>query len=168
MTRRRRRVRAADLARPNARKTLPALGAVIVALSLLLLYKVNVGDDATDLLVALGMDPALTLPQTVSDQSPVGVVAEGAIAALAALARDAQAACPVPPPAVGRLTTWLAVEPSGRLRWLEAGADPGASVPPGVAACVQRFLADRGTIAPLAGEARVRLMIPVLSMPSTP
>ncbi len=73
MTRRRRkRVRASDLSSPNPRRGLPALIALLFALTVVLLYKASVGEETVDALQQVTGDPAMVLPPSVTSRGDAG------------------------------------------------------------------------------------------------
>ena len=110
---RRKRVRASDLAQPKPYKGVGTLLLICVGLTLVVIYKVNMGDSAIQLMEAMGLDPQTQLPGSVLDRSPEGTVQT----ALMLRYRDAHhpdaMACGRPD-TVGQYVLELRVDPQGK------------------------------------------------------
>ncbi|MCA9545494.1 MAG: hypothetical protein KC613_13915 [Myxococcales bacterium] len=151
-------MRAADLAPARPRKSLAALVGVAIALSLLILYKTQVGDDATRLLEALGVDPSLALPPSVTEAgADPGVLAEGSLAPLAAAVAAGVQAC-TPPGTVARLRADVDVAVDGQAALGLVKLDEAATASPALLDCASRVRAR--TVPPLGGPAMLRLTVP--------
>lgn len=73
---RRPRVRASDIAAPNPRRGLMTLAVLVIALTIVIVYKVSVGEETASFMEQVTGDPNLILPPSVTSRD-AGLTPDG-------------------------------------------------------------------------------------------